>query len=104
MPPRDFFRISARLLSVVAVFTALGCSGGDEDDGPGGGSCIPNQSSACTCDDGNPGAHASGAAEVNDGLDNQCPGEPGYGSIDELVDDHQIAPFDIGPERTRGER
>jgi hypothetical protein len=25
-----------------------------------------------------------GAVEINDGQDNQCPGEPGYGSIDEL--------------------
>ncbi|MCP3993705.1 MAG: hypothetical protein GY722_01370, partial [bacterium] len=38
----------------------------------------------CDCDDGNPGAYAPGGGEVNDGLDNQCPGEGGYGQIDEI--------------------
>jgi len=36
------------------------------------------------CDDTNPGAHTGGAPEVNDGLDNQCPGDHGYGVIDEV--------------------
>jgi hypothetical protein len=34
------------------------------------------------CDD-TAAATYPGAMETNDGLDNQCPGEPGYGSIDE---------------------
>jgi len=33
------------------------------------------------CDDGNP---ALGGGEINDGLDNSCPGECGYGMIDEI--------------------
>ena len=36
----------------------------------------------CECDDAN-GSTYPGAAEVNDGEDNQCPGDPGYGLIDE---------------------
>jgi hypothetical protein len=35
------------------------------------------------CDDDNVGATSLGATETNDGLDNQCPGEIGYGSVDE---------------------
>jgi serine protease len=35
------------------------------------------------CDDGSPGTYP-GAVEVNDGLDNQCPGGAGYGSVDEI--------------------
>ena len=35
------------------------------------------------CNDDNAGATHTGAIETNDGLDNQCPGEAGYGSIDE---------------------
>ena len=38
----------------------------------------------CDCDDGNPGAYEPGAAEVNDGLDNHCPGEGGHEQIDEI--------------------
>jgi N-acetylneuraminic acid mutarotase len=38
---------------------------------------------ASDCDDGNAQVHP-GAAEVNDGLDNQCPGDPGFGSVDEV--------------------
>jgi hypothetical protein len=34
------------------------------------------------CDDDAAATHP-GAAETNDGLDNQCPGEPGYGVADE---------------------
>jgi len=39
----------------------------------------------CDCDDGNAGAHAPGGAEMNDGLDNHCPGERGHGLIDEIA-------------------
>jgi N-acetylneuraminic acid mutarotase len=39
--------------------------------------------SAGDCDDSNP-ATFPGAAETNDGLDNQCPGEDGYGLVDEI--------------------
>jgi hypothetical protein len=35
------------------------------------------------CDDAHAAVHP-GAPEINDGLDNQCPGDPGYGSIDEI--------------------
>jgi hypothetical protein len=34
------------------------------------------------CDDSAAATHP-GATEINDGLDNQCPGEPGHGSVDE---------------------
>jgi hypothetical protein len=35
------------------------------------------------CDDTNPSVHPN-ALEINDGKDNQCPGEAGYGTIDEI--------------------
>ncbi len=38
---------------------------------------------ACDCDDADP-QHQTGGVEVNDGLDNQCPNQPGYGSVDEI--------------------
>jgi len=36
------------------------------------------------CDDTNADTYA-GATEINDGLDNQCPGDPGYGIVDEIT-------------------
>jgi hypothetical protein len=36
------------------------------------------------CDDRNAGTHP-GAEEINDGLDNQCPGDDGYGLVDEIT-------------------
>ncbi len=35
------------------------------------------------CNDNNASVHP-GAPEINDGIDNQCPGDAGYGTIDEL--------------------
>lgn len=35
------------------------------------------------CDDGNPQTYP-GAIEINDGQDNQCPGDPGYTLVDEI--------------------
>jgi hypothetical protein len=39
---------------------------------------------ACDCDDGDADTYP-GAAERNDGADNQCPGDLGYGAIDEVT-------------------
>ena len=52
-------------------------SNADQDDGDGDGG-----GSACDCNDADPVTHP-GAEEVNDGLDNQCPGDLGHGVIDE---------------------
>jgi len=38
----------------------------------------------CDCDDTNPDVHPS-APELYDGLDNQCPGDVGYGLVDEMA-------------------
>ena len=38
---------------------------------------------ACDCDDANAAVY-TGSPEKNDGLDNQCPGDPGYGLKDEI--------------------
>lgn len=38
---------------------------------------------ACDCDDGDASVFPS-APEINDGQDNQCPGDVGYGAIDEI--------------------
>ena len=48
----------------------------DPTDVPSGYSCFE-------CDDADGAVHP-GAPEINDGLDNQCPGDAGYGQIDEL--------------------
>ena len=38
----------------------------------------------CDCAPGDPTASLPGLPEVNDGADNQCPGEEGYGLVDEI--------------------
>jgi len=43
------------------------------------------------CNDAD-GSVYPGAGEVNDGLDNQCPGDSGYGIVDELSDDIEPGP------------
>ena len=58
------------------------CNGGlpgseIDDDGDGLEECFGD------CDDGSPATHP-GAPEANDGLDNQCPGDPGEGLVDEI--------------------
>ena len=45
----------------------------DED-----GYCSP-----ADCDESDPSVH-NGAPEINDGIDNQCPGDHGYGAVDEI--------------------
>lgn len=55
----------------------LGCADADAD-------CFHDE--ACggrDCDDGNPRTHPA-APEANDALDNQCPGDGGYGFVDEI--------------------
>ncbi|MEM7245467.1 MAG: hypothetical protein AAF533_08985 [Acidobacteriota bacterium] len=52
----------------------------DQDDADADG-----HGAACDCDDTNPGAHEPGSDEVNDGLDNNCPGESGHGQSDEIL-------------------
>ncbi|HKY33491.1 MAG TPA: hypothetical protein VJV23_13235 [Candidatus Polarisedimenticolia bacterium] len=60
------------------------CDGGNPwcnvscTDADGDGHCLPGD-----CQDGNP-AVADGLAEVNDCIDQGCPGDQGYGVIDEL--------------------
>ncbi len=49
---------------------------GDEPGVSGGGDCDPND-----------GTTHPGAPERNDGLDNQCPGDPGFGVVDETSGD-----------------
>ncbi len=55
-----------------------GASNPDQADGD-----FDDSGTACDCDDGNAAVYP-GAVEVNDGLDNQCPGDPGYGFVDEI--------------------
>jgi Putative metal-binding motif len=55
--------------------------------GPVVASCAPPTGYAARagdCDDAN-SARYPGLQEINDGIDNQCPGDPGYGLIDELT-------------------
>jgi N-acetylneuraminic acid mutarotase len=64
-----------------------------DDDGDGVGTTAVQQlacdqpfgfaATAGDCDDANAAAYP-GAAEINDSLDNQCPGDPGYGVVDEI--------------------
>jgi hypothetical protein len=56
----------------------------DQTDDDGDGYGVP-----CDCND-DPGTGMNtypGAPEINDGLDNQCPGEYGYGVADEMTGD-----------------
>jgi hypothetical protein len=55
-----------------------GVSNSDQADGD-----FDDAGTACDCDDGNAAVYP-GAVEVNDGLDNQCPGDSGYGFVDEI--------------------
>jgi N-acetylneuraminic acid mutarotase len=64
-----------------------------DDDGDGYVECGPWVGSGSSpvlagfdCDDTNP-LTFPGAQEVNDGLDNQCPGDPGHGVMDETSGD-----------------
>jgi formylglycine-generating enzyme required for sulfatase activity len=65
----------------------------------------PGCGSAVDCDNGKPTVHP-GAPEICDGLDNQCPGDAGYGDIDEgCVQDMVQIPagcFDMGDAFTEG--
>jgi CubicO group peptidase (beta-lactamase class C family) len=62
-------RETLKTVAVVFIVASLGCSG-DDTDGSSGGSCIPNQSSACTCNDGNEGIKTCG----EDGTWGECSG------------------------------
>jgi len=55
-----------------------GVSNPDQADGDFDGA-----GSACDCDDSNAAVYP-GAEEVNDGVDNQCPGDSGFGFVDEI--------------------
>jgi len=44
---------------------------------------LPPEMGGTDCNDDNDTIY-SGAPEINDGIDNQCPGAPGYGTIDEI--------------------
>ena len=52
---------------------------------------------ACDCDDADP-LRYPGSPEINDGLDQTCPGEVGFGSIDEVTPD---AGFRSAGDKTR---
>ncbi|MGH9867942.1 MAG: Calx-beta domain-containing protein [Candidatus Polarisedimenticolia bacterium] len=70
----------------------------EEDENPG---CADldadcSQDSSCggsDCDDLNADTY-SGAIEINDGLDNQCPSDPGYGVADEIFGSGFLNPSD----------
>jgi hypothetical protein len=54
--------------------------------GPAQASCAPlagHATQSGDCDDADPTKYP-GSVEVNDGQDNQCPGEPGHGLVDEV--------------------
>ena len=84
------------ILAVLIIAWTLGC--GDERNGNNydGATCTDNdgdsfylQSDCGTeidCDDDNPSIYP-GAPEICDSNDNQCPGDVGYGGVDEGYDD-----------------
>jgi len=45
---------------------------------------------ACDCNDAHSAVYP-GAPEINDGVDNQCPGDPGFGLVDEIAGDGGFA-------------
>ena len=62
----------------VFVAEVIGCASDADCDG-----VLSN----IDCDDSNPSTFP-GAPEISDGIDNQCPGDPGYGAVDETFGDH----------------
>jgi len=67
------------------------CTDEDQD-----GVCVDQDIFGVDCDDADPLVY-SDAPEVNDGLDQQCPGDPGFGLIDEIPG---LASFGQGPDNT----
>ncbi|ANM31250.1 hypothetical protein ABI59_19250 [Acidobacteria bacterium Mor1] len=76
--PDDFFGDSTEGLEWV---TMSACIDGDGDGAFTGGACTPG--TLLDCNDQN-GSVFPGAPEINDGIDNQCPGEVGAGAVDEI--------------------
>ena len=76
--PDDFFGDSSNGLEWVTMGS---CIDSDGDGAFTGGACSPG--TPFDCDDSN-GSVFPGAPEINDGLDNQCPGEVRAGAIDEI--------------------
>ena len=64
----------------------LDCNDGDQDGFGAPGSALCPGGAREDCDPVNSSVHP-GAVEINDGRDNQCPGDAGYGLVDELADD-----------------
>jgi len=57
------------------------CGDADGDGWGAGPGCAPG--AGVDCDDADAGTYP-GAPEINDGADNQCPGDPGSGIVDEI--------------------
>ena len=77
--PSDFF--GDQTVHLAYVGPAGTCIDGD-GDGVGSGSGCPG--GVVDCDDANSQVFP-GAVELNDGVDNQCPGEVGAGVVDEIA-------------------
>jgi hypothetical protein len=60
----------------------LGCHDADGDGYGSPGNCSCSNGGALDCNDNNPHVYP-GAPDICDGIDNQCPGDPGYGQVDE---------------------
>ena len=76
--PLDFF---ASAIHDLAFYSSGPCSDGDGDGAPAGAGCAAG--TVQDCDDAD-GDVYPGAPEINDGKDNQCPGDIGAGVIDEV--------------------
>ena len=95
------FDIFGRQILDLAIGSAGPCTDGD-GDGVSAGSGCPGASPQ-DCDDADPDVYP-GAPEINDGKDNQCPGDPGAGVVDEIEGpvtfDASTAPTRIFPRIT----
>jgi hypothetical protein len=93
-PDGDFVHVFCDNCPGVANLTQF------DGDGDGAGA-------ACDCDDTDDTTYP-GAIEVNDGADNQCPGDPGPGLVDELApalrfddpSDRDVLSWDVQPGAT----
>jgi predicted esterase len=70
MQHKHIFGYFAVLATAIVIWCGTGCSAGDDEDSSSGGSCIPNQTKTCTCNDGNQGMKTCGA----DGTWGKCTG------------------------------
>jgi formylglycine-generating enzyme required for sulfatase activity len=92
MNKRIFKSMALAIFASLVILVSINCDSGGGDGGGGGPICTDSDGdgyfaqagcgTAVDCDDTNKNVYP-GAPEACDGIDNQCPGDAGYGQWDE---------------------